>query len=431
MRHFMSTVVPMHPLMYSIRIPYGTERRLAVATEPGKANKRKRRKAVDLSKVGERNELRAQREPFWQRLRTGCFLGFRPSKRGGKGTWIARAYDEDAGRYHVKSLGDFGTLAGNEMFAAAKKEAEKLAELVEAGGEVRRKVETVADACREYLKTHPGKIAEGVFNRHIYSDAVAKVKLDKLRRHHLRDWRKRLEEAPAIVSRSRKGEVRTRNRAQSTVNRDMAPFRAALNKVLAPGAPNSEAAWQEALKPFENADQRRLLYLDKSERRTLLAHIADDARPFVRALCLLPLRPGAMAALVAGDYDKRTAELTIGKDKAGGKRRILLPTESAALFAQQAKGKLPAASMFMRANGKPWDRNSWGDAIENAAKAAKLPKGTTAYTLRHSTITDLVSAGLPLLTIAQISGTSAEMIERHYGHLASDAAVKALGELAL
>jgi len=38
---------------------------------------------------------------------------------------------------------------------------------------------------------------------------------------------------------------------------------------------------------------------------------------------------------------------------------------------------------------------------------------------------------LPLLTIAQISGTSAEMIERHYGHLASDAAVKALGELAL
>ena len=49
---------------------------------------------------------------------------------------------------------------------------------------------------------------------------------------------------------------------------------------------------------------------------------------------------------------------------------------------------------------------------------------------RHAA-TDLVSAGLPLLTIAQISGTSAEMIERHYGHLASDAAVKALDGLAL
>lgn len=33
--------------------------------------------------------------------------------------------------------------------------------------------------------------------------------------------------------------------------------------------------------------------------------------------------------------------------------------------------------------------------------------------------------------IAQMSGTSVEMIERHYGDLASDAAVRALGELAL
>lgn len=387
--------------------------------------------ALDLSRVGKRDELKPRREPHWQRLRSGCFLGFRPSKVGGPGTWIARVYDEDSSRYHVKSLGDFGTLAPNERFAAARREAERVAEIVEGGGEVRRKVETVSDACKEYLRQKPNKIAEGVFRRHVYDDPVAKVKLDKVRRHHLREWRKRLEAAPAIISRSKGGDVRTRTRALSTVNRDMAPLRAALNKVLAPGAPNSEAAWQEALKPFEKADKRRSLYLDKAQRRLLLKHVAPDAEPFVRALCLLPLRPGAMAALVAGDFDKRTSELTIAKDKAGGKRRILLPREAAALFAFQAKAKLPAAPMFMRANGSPWNRNTWGDAIENAAKDANLPKGTTAYTLRHSTITDLVSAGLPLLIIAQISGTSAEMIERHYGHLVSDAAVKALGELAL
>ena len=85
----------------------------------------------------------------------------------------------------------------------------------------------------------------------------------------------------------------------------------------------------------------------------------------------------------------------------------------------------------MTINGKPWDKNSWKLPIAAAVKAADLPVGATAYTLRHSTITDLVQAGLPLLTIAQISGTSAEMIERHYGHLASDAAVAALSQLAL
>ncbi len=385
--------------------------------------------ALDLSKVGERERLKAQREPHWQRLRAGCFLGFRPSKRGGKGTWIARAYDEDAGKYRLKALGDFGALPGNEMFAAAKKEAERLAELVETGGEVRAKMETVADACREYAKTRPE--AGHRFRRYVYADPIAKVKLDKLRRRHVKEWRERLEAQPALVSRRKEGEAIYRNRAASTVNRDMAVLRAALATVLSPGAPNSEAAWQEALKAIPNANGRRTLYLDRSQRRKLLANTDAEAATFVRALCLLPLRPGALAGLTVGDYDKRTAELTIGKDKTGKPRRIQLPAEAANLFASQAKNKLPGAPLFMRANAKAWNKETWKHPIAAAVAAAQLPGEATAYTLRHSTITDLVSAGLPLLTIAQISGTSAEMIERHYGHLASDAAVKALGELTL
>jgi integrase len=85
----------------------------------------------------------------------------------------------------------------------------------------------------------------------------------------------------------------------------------------------------------------------------------------------------------------------------------------------------------MRAGGERWNKDSWKHPISAAVTAAGLPAEATAYTLRHSTITDLVREGLPLLTIAQISGTSAEMIERHYGHLARDAAVKALETLTL
>lgn len=385
--------------------------------------------AVDLSNVGKRSGLKAQREPHWQRLRAGCFLGFRPSKRGGKGTWIARAYDEDAKKYSVKSLGDFGTLAGKDAFAAAKREAEAWAELIEAGGKVRTKIETVADACRDYARTRPE--AESRFQRYVYGEPFAKVKLAKLRKRHVSEWRERLESQPALVSRRKKGAPVHRIRAPSTLNRDMAVVRAALAKVLPPGAPNTEAAWQEALKSIRNADGQRTLYLDRNQRRKLLEKVTSEAAPFVRALCLLPLRPGALAALVAGDFDTRTAELTIGKDKNGKPRRIQLPSEAARLLAEQAADKLPLAPLFMRANGKAWDKNCWKLPIAAAVATAGLPTAATAYALRHSTITDLVSAGLPLLTIAQISGTSAEMIERHYGHLASDAAVKALGELAL
>jgi integrase len=171
--------------------------------------------------------------------------------------------------------------------------------------------------------------------------------------------------------------------------------------------------------------------LDRTQRKKLLDHVADEAAPFVRALCQLPLRPGAIAALSVRDFDKRTSELTIGKDKSGKDRRILIPTAAARLMEDQSKNKLPAAPIFMRAGGERWNKDSWKHPISAAVEAASLPAEATAYTLRHSTITDLVREGLPLLTIAQISGTSAEMIERHYGHLAQDAAVKALETLAL
>lgn len=375
----------------------------------------------DLSRVKERGALVARREPYWQRLRPGCFLGYRPSAREGAGTWIARAYDEDARRYRLKALGSFGDKAANERYAAAKKEAESFTELVESGGHERTAIETVADACREYAKANTE--AEGRFKLHVYGDPLAKVKLAKLRRHHVKEWRERLEIKPA------KG--KGRKLSASSVNREMAMLRAALNRVLPPGAPDTDAAWQEALKRIRNADRRRTLYLDRKQRQSLLEHIPTEAAPFVRTLCLLPLRPGAVAALTVGDFDKRTRELTIGKDKDGRPRRILLPAAAASHLATATKDKLPSALLFTRANVNPWTRDSWKVPIADAVKAAKLPAATTAYTLRHSTITDLVQAGLPLLTIAQVSGTSAEMIERHYGHLNAHAAADALAGLAL
>ena len=385
--------------------------------------------ALDLSRVNKRAALPSQREPHWQRLRPGCFIGYRPSAREGAGTWIARAYDEDNRRYRLKSLGDFGAVPNRDRFLEAKKEAEAFATIVESGGQRDEPVETVDQACRRYAKSRPD--ATGRFDRHVYRDPVAKVKLAKLRRHHLEAWRLRLTEKPALVSRRKKGPPITRERAPSSINRDMAALRAALNKVLPPGTPGTPAAWQEALKAIRNADRQRTLYLDRDQRRALLEQIDGEAEPFVRALSMLPLRPGAVAHLIVADFDKRTSELSIGKDKNGKPRRVLLPSPAAKLFVTQIEGKQAGDPLFARSNGKAWDRNSWKDPIAEAASEANLPAGTTAYTLRHSTIPDLVIGGLPLLTVAQISDTSAEMIERHYGHLCPGPATKALAELAL
>ena len=381
---------------------------------------------MDLGTVKNREKLKPQREPYWQRLATGQFLGFRPSSVGTGGTWIARHYDPETRKKPIQSLGDFGHLPPSDRFSAASKVAREWFDHLSGGGS--QATITVRDACERYAAENPE--AAGRFQQFVYADAIAKVSVSKLTKEQVRSWRKRLEATPAFVARN-KGEPITRPRSPATVNRDMVPLRAALNLALDHGDALNDQAWRVGLRPNKKADGRRNLYLDRDQRRALLAKLPDDAAAFARGLCLLPLRPGALAALRVSDFDSRRNELAIDHDKAGDGRKILLPVETAAMLQEQAKSKLPAAPLFARWDGKPWQSYMWKGPIREAAQAAELPAGVVAYTLRHSTITDLVQGGLDLLTIAQVSGTSVAMIEKHYGHLQRKRAAAALAGLAL
>lgn len=57
-------------------------------------------------------------------------------------------------------------------------------------------------------------------------------------------------------------------------------------------------------------------------------------------------------------------------------------------------------------------------ALGRAVKLAGMDSNVTAYTLRHTTGSWLVQAGVSTRKVAEILGTSEQMIERHYGHLA-------------
>lgn len=388
---------------------------------------------ADLSTVRSRERLSPRKEPYWHRIAMGQSLGYRPSNIGKGGTWIARYYDPETRRKLLRSLGDFGHLPPSDRFSEASKAAREWFQHLAGGGS--EKVLTVKKACERYAEGNLD--AERRFARTVYGDAIANVPLPKLTDKALREWRKRLAETPASVARGGKGvgrglgnPIRTRPRAVSTVNRDMVPLRAALNMALDSGDVLTDRAWRVSLRPGE-ASGRRNLYLDKDQRRALLAKLPNDVATLCRGLCLLPLRPGALAALRVVDYDARRHELAICKDKAGGNRKILVEGETAALLVAQTKDKLPGAPLFARADGKPWESYMWKDAIKEAARAAGLQDGVVAYTLRHSTITDLVHARLDLLTVAQVSGTSVAMIEKHYGHLQRDKAAAALAGLAL
>lgn len=384
----------------------------------------------DIAKVADRAKLKKRREPYWKRLSRGCFIGFRCMTSGGEGSWIARWYDSATQRYVHEALGDFAEFPPSERFDVASKAARGWFSHLEKGGIASGSA--LRDVCANYVRfvreqrgAKAAKDAEDRFNSYVLDDPrFAELDIQKLNPGHIENWRRRLRERPTASGGNRGGQ-----RSDSSLNRDMTPFRAALNLAYKDGLVTSDFAWKNKLRPISGADRRREIYLDREQRERLIRAADTDLALFLRAMTYLPLRPGAIAALRVADFDARLKTLAVPVDKAGAGRKIPLPDAASQFFSTQCHSKLPSAFIFIRANGKSWSKDAWKKPVRHAVEAANLPDGTTCYSLRHSTITDLVRHGVDAMTVAKMSGTSIKMIDQHYGHLSAEHARTALATL--
>lgn len=390
-----------------------------------------------IDTVDSRGKLKARAEPYWVRLSSGCALGFRKMTSASTGSWIARYRSAETEKREKRSLGEFDNMPPSLRFDAAKKAAEVWFSHLGKGGT--NETVTVGLACKRYVqhvRTHrgdqPANDLEMRFKRWVYDDrTLTDVDLTKLTKIRVESWRKAMATTPVKVNRDKRVVPVTRARSASSVNRDISALRAALNYAHDDGAVTTDMAWRVALRPSKNADGRRNAYIDIQQRRLLIDSAPRDLAEFLSGLSSVPLRPGALAALKVSSFETRLSVLTIGKDKAGQDRRIKLPPTTAAMFLGFCQGRSSTEPIFRRQDGQVWNKDAWKKPMKPAVMAAGLPADVTAYTLRHSVITDLVTGGLDLLTVAQLSGTSVAMIERHYGHLRADHAAAALAKLTL
>lgn len=375
--------------------------------------------AVHLDRVDSRGKLKPRRTPYWQRLTAGRYLGFRHLSAASCGNWLARLYDGQK-KYLQCPLGDFDNLPEKQRFDAAKRAAEEWFSHLDVGGST--DTATVKGACEAYVEHLKIENSEGAsldaagrFRRLVYGDFIGEVDLSKLTATQVAGWKKR---------------VLAKGGTHGSFNRNATALRAALNLALKRRSVASDHAWVDELAPFEDADGRRDLYLARSGRRKLIQKAAKEAQPFIRALALMPLRPGDVANLDAGHFHSRHGILAVPRGKTKS-RLIPLSGETLAHAKGCAKGKLPTDPLFSRADGRRWDRFAWRDAINDSVAAANLPEAVCAYTLRHSAITDLVVSGLDLFHVAQLAGTSVAMIEKNYGHLRRQQVRKGLQVLGL
>lgn len=337
-------------------------------------------------------------------------------------------------RTQSKSLGKFPGVTAD----AARDHARRVLQEVASYGEPQPEEAdpnaalTVADACRDYVtwlrkegRKTAADDAEWRFDRTVYNNRIGELKVAKLTQHDVEDWRDKVERGDIGKLKAKKGRPpAAKPLSKSTVNRMRTPLVAALNRAVEQRRVPAERAieWTN-VKPYDNADNRRDLYLDRKQRRALLAHAEGDIREMIECVTLTGCRPGDPAAVRGRDYDARLGMVTFRTK--GHTRTIGLTPDAKALFDRLAKGKKPTDYLFTNA-GKEWEPYEWSEQVREAAAKAKLPGGVVLYTLRHCWITDAIVGNVDLLTVSKMAGTSLAMIEKHYGHLLHGHAVDKL-----
>lgn len=371
--------------------------------------------SLPIHKVGTRNKIEARREPYWGvPLATGRYLGVRKLEDG-TCTWIARLRDDD-GRQKYRSLGQ----ASKKFdYPKAKEAAEAWFKDFDEG--VDDKPITVSEACRAYVHALEAKgrlqtahDAHKRFERLVYSDSIGRVRVDKLKTERIEEWQNNL------------------GGAKSSKNRNLTALKAALNKA-AKNKPLSATVAQQwrAVKAYKKADGRRTDYLDLKQRRRLLKYCEGAFRDLAEAAMLTGARPGELANLRREDLEERTGVITF--DGKTDKRSVPLSAPALELFKRRAKDLLllPEAYLLTQDDGRKWNRWDWGDPMREAVAKAKLRKSVVLYTLRHSFITEALGRGMTTLDVAQLTGTSLMMIQRHYGQVADKPLRKRLAKVTM
>jgi integrase len=361
---------------------------------------------ADLSRKRERERLSIRREPYWQRLTEGAYLGF----RRGPDTWLARFRGRDE-RQQYHALGEA------LEYDDAKRKAEAWLKQL-AGSAVRTvKRDTVKAALQSYLddlrehgRTSAANETEWRFKKTVHNDPLADLSLEQATKDDFREWRGR----------------QTEGRQPRTVNRYVRSVVAGLNHAVEAGHVGNPSAWH--LKPLSDDvedDGETAVFLTPEQRRALIAAATPNAGAFLRGLELTGARPSELAAATVAHFDGQQLRLAHRKGKPPKLRvrHTVLGADGVAFFEAQAADKLPQAPIFTEDGVQTWRRHMWARQVRAAIKAhnktakgkERLPVGVGSYAMRHARISELLQIhGVDPLTVAAQTGTSLAMIEKAY-----------------
>jgi integrase len=362
---------------------------------------------TDLSRKRLRDALPVRREPHWQRLAEGAYLGF----RRGPETWIVRFRGRD-GKQQYNAL--HGVPAHD--FDEAKKRAEEWLTQMGAAGVRSTRRSTVRKALEAYMadlvrhgRQAAAAAAEARYRLVVWEDPLADIPLDRLTRNDVLEWRDRLRQG----------------REPRSVNRYTRWVTSGLNKAVDLGHTGNPRAWRLQRLADEREDEGTAIFLAPTQRKALIAAASLQASDLLRALELTGARPHELANAKVQDFDGETLKLAHRKGHPPKLRvrHVVLSREGIAHFRRLAADRNPRAYLCTEDGERPWIPQNWSREVraaiakhnEEALPAERLPPGIGAYAFRHARISELLQLhGVDPLTVAQQTGTSLQMIEKTY-----------------
>jgi integrase len=142
-------------------------------------------------------------------------------------------------------------------------------------------------------------------------------------------------------------------------------------------------------------------------------------------------RTSELAVAQVRDFSTRSRQIVLKEHKrsrtqaVASVRHINVSGEALGILQRLCAGRQPDELIFARPWGKPWTKKTLNTRLHAVRRIAvalgtKVRETVTIYDFRHLWISEALMAGVDVMTVARMAGTSVRMIETVYGHFRTD-----------
>src|SRR6516164_3207416 len=362
-----------------------------------------------------RARLAPRGKPYKVRLLPGVHLGYRAAQSG-TGAWVVIASKGD-GTYWTDAFAHADDKQSADGQKVLSYEQAALRARALARGDANAAADrpaTISEAIAAYETDLSGR-SRNPYNARLVRTHLppnlAAQPLSLVTSKQLRGWRDALIKDGMLPA---------------TVNRVLKPAHAAFNlsAKLDPRVAANREAWRTGLEMLPNTVTARDAVLTDKQVMAVVAAAYDVSAAFglyVQVHAEVGARSSQLARCTVGDLHRDKLMVPASHKGRGGGRGghvgVPLTPGLLARLKAAAAGRPASAPLLTRADGAAWQPRvaDHRDPFERAARAAGLPKGTTIYALRHSSIARALLRGLPVKIVADWHDTSVGQIEAHYG----------------